>query len=51
MDIIYADNAATTKMSETAVRAMLPYLQECYANHSSLHTPGQEAAEALFRAR
>lgn len=51
MDIIYADNAATTRMSDAAVRAMLPYLQDVYANPSSLHTPGQQAAEALFRAR
>ena len=33
---IYADNAATTKMSDVAVRAMLPYLQEIYANASNI---------------
>ncbi|NLN97332.1 MAG: cysteine desulfurase NifS [Eubacteriaceae bacterium] len=48
---IYADNAATTKMSETAFNAMLPYLKEHYGNPSSLHTPGQQAAEALQTAR
>ena len=48
---IYADNAATTKMSRAAVEAMLPYLEENYGNPSSLHTVGQEAAEALFKAR
>lgn len=48
---IYMDNAATTKMSETAVQAMLPYLTDCYGNPSSLHTVGQQAAEALARAR
>lgn len=51
MKIIYADNAATTRMSDVAVQAMLPYLQEQYANASSLHTLGQKAAEALFAAR
>lgn len=51
MNRIYADNAATTRMSKTAVAAMLPYLEECYGNPSSLHTVGQLAAEALFKAR
>ena len=48
---IYADNAATTKMSQHAIRAMLPYLDEIYGNPSSLHTEGQRAAEALADAR
>lgn len=48
---IYADNAATTKMSDVAVRAMLPYLQEIYANASSVHLLGQRSAAALFSAR
>ena len=48
---IYADNAATTKMSDAAVKAMLPYLQEIYANASSVHLLGQQSAAALFRAR
>lgn len=48
---IYADNAATTKMSDVAVRAMLPYLQEIYANASSVHLLGQRNAAALFSAR
>ena len=48
---IYADNAATTKMSETAINAMLPYMNEVYANASSLHSPGQRAKEALTSAR
>ena len=48
---IYLDNAATTRMSEAAVSEMLPYLREQYGNPSSLHTPGQEAAEALSSAR
>ena len=48
---IYVDNAATTKMSDVAVKAMLPYLQEIYANASSVHLLGQQSAAALFRAR
>lgn len=48
---IYADNAATTKMSDVAVRAMLPYLQEIYANASSVNLLGQRSAAALFSAR
>lgn len=49
--MIYADNAATTKVSQTALEAMLPYLTEQYGNPSSLHTLGQKAAEALASAR
>ena len=49
--MIYADNAATTKMSSTAIRAMLPYMDQVYGNPSSLHTAGQQAAEALQSAR
>ena len=48
---IYADNAATTKMSRTAIDAMLPYMETYYGNPSSLHTIGQQAAEALMNAR
>lgn len=48
---IYADNAATTKMSDVAVKAMLPYLQEIYANASSVHLLGQRSAAALFSAQ
>ena len=48
---IYADNAATTKMSRTAIDAMLPYMETYYGNPSSLHTVGQQAAEALMIAR
>ncbi len=48
---IYADNAATTKMSRTAIDAMLPYMETIYGNPSSLHAIGQEAAEALLSAR
>ena len=48
---IYADNAATTKLSRTAIDAMLPYMETYYGNPSSLHTVGQQAAEALMTAR
>ncbi|MBS6311476.1 MAG: cysteine desulfurase NifS [Firmicutes bacterium] len=48
---IYTDNAATTRMSDTALAAMLPCLQDNYGNPSSLHTVGQRAAEALQGAR
>ena len=51
MEKIYVDNAATTKMSRTAIDAMLPYMEEIYGNPSSLHSIGLEAAEALQNAR
>ena len=48
---VYADNAATTKLSKTALEAMLPYFETVYGNPSSLHSVGQEAKEALEEAR
>ena len=48
---VYADNAATTKMSRTAIDAMLPYMEEVFGNPSSLYTIGQQAKEALESAR
>jgi len=48
---VYADNAATTKMSKVAIDAMLPYFETVYGNPSSLHSLGQEAKEALDEAR
>ena len=48
---VYADNAATTAMSKTAIRAMEPYYDTLYGNPSSLHSVGQRAAEALEAAR
>ncbi|MCD7858954.1 MAG: cysteine desulfurase NifS [Firmicutes bacterium] len=48
---VYADNAATTKMSKTAINAMLPYMESIYGNPSSLHSVGQQAKEALEAAR
>lgn len=49
--MIYADNAATTKMSRTAIEAMLPYMDNIYGNPSSLYSFGQQAKEALEDAR
>ena len=48
---IYLDNAATTKMSKSAINAMLPYMDSIYGNPSSLHSVGQKANEALVNAR
>ena len=48
---VYADNAATTKLSDVALQAMLPYFGEIYGNPSSLHSVGQEAKEHLEDAR
>lgn len=51
MKTVYVDNAATTAMSDTAIKAMTPYLKEVYGNPSSLHTVGQVAKEALEKFR
>ena len=51
MTTVYADNAATTQMSRAAIDAMLPYMETVYGNPSSLHSVGQQAAEALQSAR
>ncbi len=48
---IYADNAATTKMSRDAIDAMIPYMEEIYGNPSSLYEIGQIAKESLENAR
>ena len=48
---IYADNAATTKMSRKAIDTMIPYMEEIYGNPSSLYETGQRAKEALESAR
>ena len=49
--MVYADNAATTKMSPAAIKAMLPYMETIWGNPSSLYGAGQRAAEALQEAR
>ena len=51
MKMIYADNAATTRMSPKAVEAMLPYMDTCYGNPSGLYSFAQRAKEALEDAR
>ena len=48
---VYADNAATTKLSDVALQAMMPYFTDIYGNPSSLHSVGQEAKEHLENAR
>ena len=48
---IYADNAATTKMSRKAIDTMVEYMEETYGNPSSLYAIGQKAKEALETAR
>jgi selenocysteine lyase/cysteine desulfurase len=44
---VYADNAATTKISNAALQAMMPAFETYYGNPSSLHSVGQEAKELL----
>ena len=48
---VYADNAATTPLSEIAFNAMKPWLTEHYGNPSSLYRMGREAKEAINEAR
>lgn len=48
---VYADCAATTAMSETAINTMTKIMREVYGNPSSLHSTGQKAAEYLLQAR
>ena len=51
MKQLYLDNAATTKVDEDVVKAMLPYFNEKYGNASSLHFLGEEARRAIEEAR
>lgn len=48
---VYADNAATTKLSDSALKSMMPLLTDIYGNPSSLHSIGQTAKEYLEEAR
>lgn len=48
---VYADNAATTQMSDNVLKAMMPLLTDIYGNPSSLHSVGQIAKEHLEAAR
>ena len=50
-NIIYLDNAATTKVDGDVLKAMLPYFTESYGNASSLHSEGQKAKKAMEEAR
>lgn len=49
--LIYADNAATTKISSAAAEEMVQCMEQFWGNPSSLHTPGQKAAEKLAQCR
>ena len=49
--VIYADNAATTRMSDAAIETMTELMKECYGNPSSLYEIGQKAKEVLEQAR
>ena len=49
--MIYADNAATTKMSDAAIQTMINMMNESWGNPSSLYTHGQNAKEVLEKAR
>lgn len=49
--MIYADNAATTKMSDAAINTMVSLIEDTYGNPSSLYTFGQKAKEVLEQAR
>src|SRR3989344_8335773 len=51
MKVIYLDNAATTRVDERVIEALLPYFSEKYGNASSQHLVGQEAKRALEEAR
>lgn len=51
MNTVYVDNAATTRLSDHALKAMMPFMQEIYGNPSSLHHIGQIAKEYLVDAR
>lgn len=49
--LIYLDNAATTKTSESVLQAMLPYFTECYGNASSIYSIGTKSKEAITKSR
>lgn len=48
---VYADNAATTRVSDAALAAAMPYFQESYGNASSIYSLGMNAARAVVKAR
>ena len=49
--VIYFDNAATTKVKDEVLKAMIPYFSEKYGNPSSLYTIGRNAKRAVEDAR
>lgn len=51
MQIIYLDNAASTRVDPRVLDAMLPFFSECYANASALHVPAQKSKVVIERAR
>ncbi|MGD9276797.1 MAG: cysteine desulfurase family protein [Candidatus Pacearchaeota archaeon] len=51
MKTIYFDNAATTKVDDEVVKVMMPYFTEKFGNASSVHELGQEAKDAMEKAR
>ncbi len=51
MKQIYFDNAATTKVDEKVLKEMIPYFDEKFGNASSVHAKGQEAKNAMEKAR
>jgi len=48
---IYLDNAATTRVDEDVLKAMIPYFTEQYGNASAIYSLGREARDAIERAR
>ena len=50
-NFIYADNAATTRMSNSVLEAMLPYMQEHYGNASAVYRIGRDSHQAIEQAR
>lgn len=48
---VYADNSATTRVSQKALDAALPYFTELYGNPSSIYSLGMECAKAVLKAR
>lgn len=51
MELIYLDNAATTRTDERVVEAMLPYFTRYYGNASTIYALGEESRKAVTRAR
>ena len=48
---VYADNSATTKISDAVLEAMMPYLKDYYGNASSIYSLGMDSARAILRSR